>query len=229
MRHCMSMYGWIWPISVAQYKELWRNICRVRVVCSNGLGNGIWVRQQVDSHKYVRISKNMWVGKIIFGVTRRWQLYFRKCTHISKKDFIFLKVKFDETKENLVTTKKNVCRFRMKNFSKQANFFKGICKKALLMISKFIDLGSLMHHTPGCCPKVQTNAKTNVTQLGAVRFNGVVWRNAYLASTHLVPTTTQSFSDHTILERTRTTRPRSKEQARRSQTRSWMKSRAYRI
>ena len=134
---------------MAQHKEIWRKICRVRVVCSNGLGNGIRIRHQVDSHKYVRISKNMWVGKIIFGVTRRWQLYFRKCTHISKKDFIFLKVKFDETKENLVTTKKNVCRFRMKNFTKQANFFKGICKKALLMISKFIDLGSLMPCTCG--------------------------------------------------------------------------------
>ena len=62
----------------------------------------------------------------------------------SRKDFIFPKVIFDETKENLVTTKENKCRFRMKNFTKEANFFKGICKKPLLMISKFIDLGSLM-------------------------------------------------------------------------------------
>ena len=149
MRHCMRMYGWIWNISVTQYKEICRNICRVRVVCSNRLENGIRVRQQVDSQKYVRISKNMWVGKIIFGVTPRWQLHLRNCAHRSRKHFIFPKVKFDETNENLVTTKENVCRFRMKNFTKEANFFKGLCKKALLMISKFIDLGSLMSWARG--------------------------------------------------------------------------------
>ena len=55
----------------------------------------------------------------------------------------------------------------MKNFSKQANFFKGICKKALLMISKFIDLGSLMYavaiQTLVCCAdELRTNALRNV-------------------------------------------------------------------
>ena len=42
----------------------------------------------------------------------------------------------------------------MKNFTKQAKFFKGICKKALLMISKFIDLGSLMKEVATAFPFV---------------------------------------------------------------------------
>ena len=56
----------------------------------------------------------------------RWQLFFCKWAHSSMKRFIFPKVKFDETKEKLVTTKENVWGFQEKK-SKEPNFFNGIC------------------------------------------------------------------------------------------------------
>ena len=115
----MSMYGWIWNISVAQDKEMCRNMCRVWVVCSNRLANSI--RVATSASRFTEIGENL---KTNIWVTPRWQLYLRNWAHRSRKHFIFPKVKFDETKEKLVTTKENVCRFQMKILLKSQTFLK---------------------------------------------------------------------------------------------------------